>query len=189
MNPVFQNYGKGAFLIANPVLPDPNFSRTVVLLCNHGDEGSFGLVVNRAADVSVSEVFSNHEKLLPYGDKVFLGGPVSQAQVFYLCRSASPLPETEVVCANVHLGMNWDALHEILHVLKKPEENIRFYLGYSGWSAGQLANEMSQRSWLTCKASEEFVFCPPESVWERAVRSLGKEFEYLVTAPVNPQWN
>ena len=79
------NYGKGYFLIANPVLPDPNFSRTVVLLCNHNDQGSFGLVVNRSAKLTARELFTRHEFFKDEDSRVFIGGPVSQSQVFYLC--------------------------------------------------------------------------------------------------------
>ncbi len=185
-----QEYGKGYFLIANPILPDPNFSRTVVLLCNHNEEGSFGLVMNRSADLSISEVFANYEELKAYKGKVFVGGPVSQGQVFYLCQSKEPLPGMEWVCEDIYLGMNWEALEEILGILNEPEKYMRFYLGYSGWGSGQLANEMEHRSWLTCLASNDFVFSDStDQLWARVVRSMGSEYEYLVNAPKNPQWN
>ncbi|OGW19792.1 MAG: hypothetical protein A3K09_00580 [Nitrospinae bacterium RIFCSPLOWO2_12_FULL_47_7] len=185
-----QEYGKGCFLVANPVLPDPNFSRSVVLLCDHNDQGSFGLVINRSADINIAEIFSNHDLLRSYRNKVFIGGPVSQTQVFYLCRSDEPLPDMDLVCDNLHLGVNWDALEDVLSILKSPQRNIRFYMGYSGWGAGQLANEMSQRSWLTCAAKDLFVFSESEeSIWTNVVRSLGKDYAYLLHAPLNPQWN
>ena len=185
-----QQYGKGFFLIANPVLPDPNFSRTVVLLCDHNEQGSFGLVINRSAEMNVSEVFANDDLLRSYQNKVFVGGPVSQSQVFYLCRSDVPLPGTEHICDNLYLGLNWDELEDVLGVLKDPQQNIRFYLGYSGWGAGQLANEMSRHSWLTCAAKNFFVFGESEeSIWTNVIRSLGKDYEYLLHAPLNPQWN
>lgn len=96
----------------------------------------------------------------------------------------------EEIGDNLYLGMNWDALEEVLQTLESPRENIRFYLGYSGWGAGQLANEMSQRSWLTCTAKNFFVFGESEdSIWANVVKSLGKDFEYLLHAPLNPQWN
>ncbi|MBI5427249.1 MAG: YqgE/AlgH family protein [Nitrospinae bacterium] len=183
-------YGKGYLLIANPVLPDPNFSRSVVLLCNHNDQGSFGLVVNRTADLKVAEVFSSYELLKTYEGRIYVGGPVSPSQVFYLCRSETPLPEMDHVHDGIYLGMNWDALAEVLKVLKDPEKNIRFYLGYSGWGGGQLANEMSQKSWLTCESRDSFIFAgADENLWSQVVRSLGKGYEYLLNAPVNPQWN
>ncbi|MFQ5672019.1 MAG: YqgE/AlgH family protein [Nitrospinales bacterium] len=185
-----QKYGKGYFLIANPVLPDPNFSRTVVLLCNHNDEGSFGLVVNRAADMTASEVFANHEVARFVDNKVYIGGPVSQSQVFYLCRSRDPIPDMETVCEGVQMGMRWDVLDRVVASLKDPEQDIRFYLGYSGWAAGQLDGEMEHRSWLTCHARDDFVFGEQEDhIWQNVVRSLGRDYEYLLHAPTNPNLN
>ena len=184
------SYGKGSFLIANPVLPDPNFSRTVVLLCNHNDEGSFGLVVNRNSGLKSTEVFANSELLTQYEADVFIGGPVSPSQVFYLVRSPQPLPEMEQVCSGVHMGMSWEALEDVLLNLGNPNEDLRFYMGYSGWGSGQLDGEMDQRSWLTCDAADRFVFTPSEqTIWPEAVRSLGPEYEYLLHAPVDPRNN
>ena len=188
--PSSKEYGKGYFLIANPVLPDPNFSRTVVLLCNHEDEGSFGLVINRSAPIDSKEVFSEMGMSEFPSGKIYLGGPVSPSQVFYLCHSEEPLPELESICNGVYLGMSWELLDNLMTRVENPEKNIRFYLGYSGWSAGQLAEEMTRLSWLTSAACGEFVFQDNEDeVWANVVRSLGKDYEYLVQAPVNPQWN
>lgn len=184
------SYGKGSFLIANPVLPDPNFSRTVVLLCNHNDEGSFGLVVNRNSGMKSTEVFADSKLLEGYEADVFIGGPVSPSQVFYLVRSSRALPEMEEVCPGVHMGMSWEALDEILPDLGNPNEDLRFYMGYSGWGSRQLADEMNQRSWLTCDASGPFVFTNAiDNIWPGAVRSLGQQYEYLLQAPVDPRNN
>jgi len=184
------SYGKGSFLIANPVLPDPNFSRTVVLLCNHNEEGSFGLVINRNSGLKSTEVFASSELLTNYEAEVFIGGPVAPSQVFYLCRSSRPLPEMEEVCPGVYMGMSWEALKTILPDLPNPNEDLRFYMGYSGWGSGQLAGEMDQRSWLTCDATDPFVFKEPEQhIWPGVVQSLGKEYEYLLQAPVDPRNN
>ena len=183
-------YGKGYFLIANPVLPDPNFSRTVILLCNHNEDGSFGLVVNRSTQLTSSEVFAQQDFFKDEKCRVFIGGPVSQTQLFYLCRTEIPIEGLEEVCQGVFMGMNWEILQNVTTQLRNPDEDIRFYLGYSGWAAGQLAGEMEQKSWLTCEAKRDFVFGEPEqNIWPRVVRSLGKNYEYLLKAPVNPSMN
>jgi putative transcriptional regulator len=86
--------------------------------------------------------------------------------------------------------MSWELLDNLMPRLKDPEKNIRFYLGYSGWGAGQLADEMTRLSWLTTEACGEFVFQENEDgVWANVVRSLGKDYVYLTQAPINPQWN
>ncbi len=185
-----EEYGKGHFLIANPVLPDRNFSRPVVLLCDHNEEGSFGLVVNRRTNLKTSEVFPENDFFKASERPVFAGGPVSSTQVFYLCRSQDPLPGLDRVCEGIYMGMSRDALEKALGSIRNPETNIRFYMGYSGWGAGQLACEMEQRSWLTCVALESLVFEEAENkIWHDAVRSLGKEYEYLLQAPLDPSQN
>ncbi|MEO2044231.1 MAG: YqgE/AlgH family protein [Nitrospinaceae bacterium] len=185
-----ENYGKGYFLIANPVLPDPNFSRTVILLCNHDDQGSFGLVINRPAPITAKEIFEEINVLNSPTGKIFIGGPVSPSQVFYLCRSNEPLPELELICDGIYMGLSWELLDNLMMRIENPDLNIRFYMGYSGWGAGQLAGEMTRLSWLTCEAKSKFVFQENEDgIWANAVKFMGKDYEYLIKAPVNPQWN
>jgi putative transcriptional regulator len=159
-------------------------------LCNHDDDGSFGLVINRSAPIDSKEVFAEMGMSEFPSGKIYLGGPVSPSQVFYLCRSEKSLPELEPICDGVYLGMSWELLDNLMTRVKNPEKNIRFYLGYSGWGTGQLAEEMIRLSWLTSQACGEFVFQENEGgIWANVVCSLGKDYEYLVQAPVNPQWN
>ena len=185
-----KKYGKGSLLIANPVLPDPNFSRTVILLCNHDEQGSFGLVINRSAPLKAPDLFSSIDVLKSYNEKIYLGGPVSQSMVFYLYRSAKDVIDLDKICSGVYLGSNLETLESLYLDIENPEENIRFYLGYSGWSGGQLDGEMEQNSWLIQNANEQFVFLESENlIWPKAVNSLGEKYQYLTKAPVNPQWN
>ena len=185
-----KNYEKGSLLIANPVLPDPNFSRTVILLCDHDEQGSFGLVINRSTQLKAPDLFININILKSYNEKIYLGGPVSQSMVFFLCRSPSAAGKLDEVCSGVYLGSNLETLESLYASLENPEQDIRFYLGYSGWSGGQLAEEMEQNSWLVQRANEQFIFLDSESlIWPQAVNSLGEKYQYLTKAPVNPQWN
>ncbi len=186
------SYGKGSFLVANPVLPDPNFSRTVILLCNHDEEGSFGLVVNRKSKLRAAEIFVDTDLLKKsgYDHEVYIGGPVLPSQMFYLCRYPEPLADLETVCPGIQMGMSWENLDEVLRYLENPSQDLRFYMGYSGWGADQLAGEMAQRSWLTRSAEKENVFGSPDSrIWADVVRSMGTKYEYLLTAPVDPRNN
>jgi len=185
-----KKYGKGSLLVANPVLPDPNFSRTVILLCNHDEQGSFGLVINRTTKLKAPDLFSHIDILNTYNEKIYLGGPVSQSMVFFLCRSSYKICELDEVCLGVYLGSNLETLEECYPKIENPEQNIRFYLGYSGWSSGQLEGEMEQNSWLVQNAGEQFVFLDSENmIWPEVVNSLGEKYHYLIKAPVNPQWN
>jgi len=185
-----KQYGKGSLLIANPVWPDTNCSRSVILLCNHNDQGSFGLVINRSTQLKATDLFSDIDILKPYNKKVYIGGPVSQSMVFYLYRSSRDVFDLDEICSGVYLGSNLETLESLYLDIENPEENIRFYLGYSGWSDGQLDGEMEQNSWLVQDANEQFVFLDSENlIWPKAVNSLGEKYQYLTKAPVNPQWN
>ena len=185
-----KKYGKGSLLIANPVLPDPNFSRTVILLCNHDERGSFGLIINRSTKFKGPDLFSDIEALNTYNEKIYLGGPVSQSTIFFLCRSGQAIAGLDEVCPGIYFGSNLEVFEEFYPQVKNPEQNIRFYLGYSGWAGGQLAGEMEQNSWLIQNANAQFVFLGSEStVWPEVVNSLGEKYQYLIKAPVNPQWN
>ena len=118
-----EQYGKGYFLIANPVLPDPNFSRTVVLLCNHDEQGSFGLVITRPAPISAKEVFEEMGVSDSPTGKLFIGGPVSPSQVFYLCLSKMPLPELDAISDGVYMGMSWELLDNLMMRIEDPKYN------------------------------------------------------------------
>ena len=115
--PSGEEYGKGYFLIANPVLSDPNFSRTVILLCNHDDEGSFGLVINRSAPIDPKEVFGQMGMSGFPSGKIYVGGPVSPTQVFYLCRSEETLAELDKICEGVYMGMSWELLDNLMNYI------------------------------------------------------------------------
>ena len=110
--------------------------------------------------------------------------------VFFLCRSPSAAGKLDEICSGVYLGSNLETLESLYSSLENPEQDIRLYLGYSGWSSGQLTEEMEQNSWLVQRANEQFIFLDSESsIWPQAVNSLGEKYQYLTKAPVNPQWN
>jgi putative transcriptional regulator len=185
-----KRYGKGSLLIANPVLPDPNFSRTVILLCNHDEQGSFGLVINRSVQLGATDLFSSIDILKSYNEKIYIGGPVSEEMVFYLYRSTKSIDDLDEVCPGVYFGSSLETLESLYLDISNPQQNIRFYLGYSGWSSGQLDGEMEQNSWLAQSAEERLVFLDQEDqIWSQSVNSLGEKYQYLTKAPVNPQWN
>ena len=115
-----KQYGKGSLLIANPVLPDPNFSRTVILLCNHNDQGSFGLVINRSTQLKAPDLFSSIDILKSYNAKIYVGGPVSQSMVFYLYRSSRNVIDLDEICSGVYLGSNLETLESLYLEIKNP---------------------------------------------------------------------
>lgn len=166
-------------LIAMPQLIDSNFTRAVVLMIEHNDEGSFGLVINQPSPIKASELLQSLE--MPWaGDEravVWSGGPVSPSTGWVLHEPVTDLETLEVGGGTTTIapGLALSTSPERLRSLAaRPPGRIRLLLGYSGWGAGQLASEMASGSWLHTDVDPHLIFdVAPDEMWAAAVRSLG----------------
>jgi putative transcriptional regulator len=170
---------------------DPNFTHSVVLLCRHSTEGTYGLIVNRRTDRTVMDLESESELLRDRGDRLYLGGPVAGDTLQVLHRLGSGVPGGLLVMGDVHLGGDPDVLRRALPAdSDQSERDARFVLGCSGWGEGQLDTEIREGAWVVCPAEERFVFDPrPESLWRRILKSLGPPYDALADLPPDPTWN
>lgn len=163
-------------LLAMPQLADPNFSRAVVLMIEHNEQGSFGLVINHPSPIRASELLDSLEMSWRGDDTavVWAGGPVSPSTGWVLHEPsglAEPGQGTISITSNILLSTSPDRLRAIAN---QPPRNIRLLLGYSGWAPGQLAAEMSRGAWLHTDATPSLVFeTPPDAIWDTAMRTLG----------------
>lgn len=179
--------GNGKLLIAQPFLNDSVFTRSVILLCEHSTEGSLGFVLNKTTDMHLGD-------LLPeiYDDEleVCQGGPVQLDTLHILHRLPELLGGTELT-DNIYWGGSFDELQQQILMNKKPDNNqLKLFLGYSGWSPGQLENELKEGSWLITEPTSELLFnVNSDNIWEAAVNTLGEEYQYLLNLPSNPQLN
>lgn len=177
----------GMLLIAEPFLPDPNFFRTVVLLVEHNMEGTFGIVLNRPAPVSVKEVT---DFLGDVDYPLFIGGPVQRDMLHAL----HALPMLESQSHKVMPGLYWTAdmrsIRTILASRDIPTSMLRFYAGYAGWAVGQLDAEMRSNSWILTPAQLEYVFSSePEKLWRKVLTDMGGKFAFIATFPDDPRVN
>ncbi len=169
-------------LLAMPQLADPNFSRSVVLMIEHSDQGSFGLVINHPSPIKATELLESLEMIWRGEDSavVWAGGPVSPSTGWVLHEplSMAPLGQgTIAITSSISLSTSPDRLRLIA---SEPPANIRLLLGYSGWGPGQLAQEMSRGAWIHTDATPELVFgTHPDMLWDRAMRTLGINPESL----------
>ncbi|MDF1800881.1 MAG: YqgE/AlgH family protein [Planctomycetota bacterium] len=181
----------GGFLCAWPDLVDPNFFHRVLLMCQHGDEGAFGLIVNEPLEVTTRELLTSHPVFGSLDFPVFRGGPVDVTTLQYLHRIPAELPGAEPVGEDVWLGGDFEALAR--YVARAPERalgEVRLFLGYSGWGAGQLEAELRTGSWVPATCGVDEVFSnDPEGAWQRVLRSLGDVGEGLSSMPPGPDWN
>jgi len=174
-------------LIADPFLKDPNFLRTVVFLCEHKKEGSFGFVLNRQYQNTLDELIP---ELTDFKLPVYYGGPVQQDTIHFLHQYPEEVPGGIEVLKGVYWGGDFDKLIELIRNGDAEPGKVRFYIGYSGWADGQLDDEMKEKTWLTVKATRKLIFHRDYTeIWKDSLRLLGGDYEMMINFPIDPQLN
>jgi putative transcriptional regulator len=177
---------KGRLLISEPFLPDPNFERTVVLVCEHNDDGSFGFVMNKPSMLKLNEVVED----MKFNDLVFVGGPVQQDTLHFLHRNPD-IENSVEVCDGIYWGGDFDSLILKIDTASIESRDIRFYLGYSGWGPGQLEEELKEDSWIVCDyVTDELLFdTEPSEIWKKALNNMGGRYRMFSKYPNDPRLN
>lgn len=177
----------GILLIAEPFLKDPNFLRTVVLLCEHKEEGSFGFVLNKQIEQTLDELITDLEgHHLP----VYYGGPVQMDTIHFLHQYPDLIPESVKVSDDIFWGGNFETVTALIKNKSIDLSKIKFFIGYSGWGDGQLTGELEEKSWLTVKANRSLVFNTVyDQIWKNSLKVLGGEYERMINYPIDPQLN
>lgn len=172
----------GHFLIAMPSLNDSFFNQAVTYICEHDETGSFGIIINQRTDITLKQIVKEMkiETDDHYNEKqsVFIGGPVDQGRGFILHRPTGNWQSSLKVNDRVALTTSRDILQAIVNN-QGPDDSI-VALGYAGWAAGQLENEMANNTWLSCPADEQIIFnTPVEERWKAAARLIGIDLSLL----------
>lgn len=176
----------GIVLVADPFLKDANFMRSVVFVCEHQPEGSFGFVLNRPYDQAVGLLIQDLEGC---EWPVYFGGPVQTDTLHFLHTRPDLLGGTEIT-DGICWGGTFEDLVSAIHLEQIAPHEVRFYLGYSGWAEGQLANELNEKSWLVTHGNQKLVFQEnTQQIWPLALQQMGGEYEQLVNYPIDPQLN
>ncbi len=178
---------KGRILASEPYLPDPNFERTIILLTEYNEEGSVGFVLNKPSETIVSEIVDNIKNIEA---RVYIGGPVQQDTLHFIHRIDSIADAIEIV-DGIFWGGNFEQLLSMIENHQIDPFDIKFFLGYSGWSPGQLAEELKADSWIVSdKVTQDLIFeTPPEMMWKKSLQSLGGRFSVYSNYPVDPNMN
>ena len=177
----------GILLISDPFLRDPNFMRTVVFLCEHQDQGSFGFVLNRKYENTIDELIP---ELDGHKSPVYYGGPVQMDTIHFLHQYPDEIPGGLEVINGVYWGGDFEKVVDMIKNDQLEQNKIRFYIGYSGWSGGQLDDELKEKSWLTVKATRKLVFHGKfEEIWKESLKHLGGDYEMMINFPIDPQLN
>ena len=167
-------------------MADPNFRRTVVLVCEHTTSGSFGLVLNRPTGLSLSQAT---DETFTFDAELWTGGPVQPDTLHYLHPYAD-LEGALPVIDGVFWGGEFEDLRAGLEADRLDTEQVRFFVGYSGWGEGQLDAEVDEGAWIVLDGSAEMVFSDGgDGLWRQVLRRLGGEYALLSTFPDDPRMN
>ena len=167
---------------------DFHFGRSVVLLIEHNEtEGSFGVIMNKSLNVRLKEIVDVFED---FDAPVYLGGPVAENQIFFMHTLGSLIPDSFKVMEGLFWGGDTETLNDLIAQGIVNNNNVRFYLGYSGWKAQQLADELVRNSWLVCSTNSKTLLSTPiDQMWKSYVTRMGKEYEMWSRFPKNPEEN
>jgi len=172
----------GHFLIAMPSLNDGFFNQAVTYICEHDENGSFGIIINQQTDITLKQIAKEMAIESETNDNdeqpVFIGGPVDQGRGFIIHRPTGNWQSSLKVDNNVALTTSKDILQAIVNN-EGPKDNI-VALGYAGWAAGQLDNEMANNTWLSCPADEDIIFNTPVAErWKAAAKLIGVDLSLM----------
>lgn len=178
---------KGQVLLAEPFLSDPYFRRTVIFLCEHNKEGSFGFVLNNYIDVELDQIMEN---MPVFNGKISIGGPVRNSNLYYLHTLGEQVEDSVEVIPGVYMGGNFETIRKMLVSGKVEKDQVRFFVGYSGWSPQQLENEIKTHSWFVTSIRKELVMnTEVEDLWKIIMQNMGKKGKIIAGMPEDPTLN
>lgn len=178
---------KGKILISEPLLADNYFKRAVVLLAEHNEEGSFGIIMNKPIDNKFNEVVSDFPD---YSGPLFLGGPVSNSSLFFIHTLGNQIENSLKIAEGLYWGGDIESVRELMMMKQVNPNQIRFCVGYSGWGSMQLEEELKRNSWLVSRLPAKILMnTDPDVLWEYALKDLGSEYSYWENFPTDPGLN
>jgi putative transcriptional regulator len=178
---------RGQVLLSEPFLNDPYFKRTVILLCEHNEEGSFGFVLNNYIDVELEQIMENMPN---FGGKISIGGPVRNSNLYYIHTLGDQIEDSLEILPGVFMGGNFETLRKKLFSGEVDKNQVRFFVGYSGWSPDQLQAEIKANSWFVTNVDRETVMDTDiEDLWKVIMKKLGKKGELISKMPEDPNLN
>ena len=186
----YKSIQKGHILLAIPTTntPDLVFSRSVILIAEQELEGSVGFILNKPLDVEINTLVPEIEAHFT----VYHGGPVEQDKLFYLHRKPLLIPGSIPIADDLYWGGDYDTLITLINTGQIEKEDLRFFLGYSGWDYEQLKNEIEDTYWIHIAKSTDYkkIFLTPSRIlWKTYIQNQGKEHAIWVNAPDNPDYN
>ncbi len=177
---------QGIILISEPSLQDYYFRQSVVLLAEHSREGTFGVIINKPLEMRLPEVF---EDLREFDFQVYLGGPVKTESVFFI-HTLDHLEGSLKIMKGLYWGGDIEKIKSSIRKGQIGENNIRFFVGYSGWHPDQLEREIKENSWvLSHTTADEVISQTPGSLWSNYLKHMGQDYAIWSNYPADPNLN
>jgi putative transcriptional regulator len=178
---------KGKILISEPFLPDTFFNRTIVYLADHNAEGSVGFILNKKLEIKVCDAISGFDGWEEY---LSMGGPVAPDTLHYLHNLGDLIPRSVWVDENIYWGGEISFIRKMIKTGKLNNSQIRFFLGYSGWSAGQLERELKENSWVIARIKADIVLDNQvDNTWKRVLKGFKNKYRMWADFPESPDMN
>jgi len=179
--------GKGKLLIAEPsILNDKSFNRSVIYLTEHNNDGSIGFILNKPTEFILSDLIPEINCDFP----IYNGGPVEQENLYFIHKSPNLIPESIHIADDIYWGGNFDVLTSLLQKDAINNNEIRFFLGYSGWSEEQLNIEMKESSWIVIENNFSNIFSiDSDEFWRSQLLEIGGDYQIWANAPEDPALN
>lgn len=179
---------KGSLLIAEPsIIGDLSFNRAVVLLADHNDFGSVGFILNKKLDYNLKDLIEGTESDFP----IYNGGPVEQDNLYFIHKSPYLIPNSIEISEGIFWGGDFSTVLNLINSNKISCEDIRFFLGYSGWEEKQLTDELDSNAWVVSQNNykNKLISKCCEEFWKEKMLEMGGEYSIWSNAPENPSYN
>jgi putative transcriptional regulator len=177
----------GVLLISDPFLKEEFFRRSVVLVCEHDENGTFGFVLNHYLEDDLHQIDNQFPDIQA---RVSIGGPVDTTNLFYI-HSFSDIEHSFDIMEGLYFGGNYEQIQERLNNDETARQSIRFFIGYSGWAAGQLAEELTENGWLVTDniSRADILSTIDNDFWKHCLEKQGERFKIIANFPINPEKN
>ncbi len=177
---------QGRILISEPLLSDTYFKRSVVLITEYSDKGAIGFVLNKTIKMPLAEMLAGFPN---FKTTIAIGGPVEKDTIHFLHTLGEMVPNSVHVVDDIYWGGDFDTLKELISTGIINGTQVRFFLGYSGWSPNQLENEIKENAWLVTKVESSKIMSSDRDFWKKTLDKLGEKYKIWSNIPENPGMN
>jgi putative transcriptional regulator len=178
---------QGRVLISEPFLSDSYFKRSIVFLTEHNEEGTVGFVLNKPVNIPVNEILDDFPDL---ETEISIGGPVGTNTVHYIHTLGNIIPKSVRVYKEIFWGGDFEVLKGLIKSGKIRKNQVRFFVGYSGWRPKQLENEIKENSWVITEMDPSIIMeNRSENIWKETLKKLGRKYKLWTNFPENPGMN